>query len=150
MSVGVRVATTKRIVFVLAAAGAAIAGSLWLATAISFQPKTFFSVQWTSYMIFMVLVGGLGTFEGSIIGAIIFFLIEATFGGAGVWHRRERRCATSWPAADPGARMTRLCSAMATASGNWPLYSPAMTMNAVMTCVRLSPSSGARRACGGS
>jgi branched-chain amino acid transport system permease protein len=85
-SVGVRVATVKRIVFVFAAAGAAIAGSLWLASAVSFQPKTYFSVQWTSYMIFMVLVGGLGTFEGAIIGAVIFFLIEATFGGAGVWY----------------------------------------------------------------
>jgi len=85
-SVGVRVLTTKRIIFVFAAAGAAIAGSLWLATAISFQPKTYFSVQWTSYMIFMVLVGGLGTFEGAILGAVIFFLIESTFGSAGVWY----------------------------------------------------------------
>jgi branched-chain amino acid transport system permease protein len=85
-SVGVRVATTKRIIFVFAAAGAAIAGSLWLATAISFQPKTYFSVQWTSYMIFMVLVGGLGTFEGAILGAVIFFVIEALFGSAGVWY----------------------------------------------------------------
>ncbi len=85
-SVGVRVATTKRIIFVFAAAGAAIAGALWLATAISFQPKTYFSVQWTSYMIFMVLVGGLGTFEGAIIGAVIFFVIEALFGDAGVWY----------------------------------------------------------------
>ncbi len=81
-----RVATTKRIIFVFAAAGAAIAGALWLATAISFQPKTYFSVQWTSYMIFMVLVGGLGTFEGAIIGAVIFFVIEALFGDAGVWY----------------------------------------------------------------
>jgi branched-chain amino acid transport system permease protein len=85
-SVGVRVVTTKRIIFVFAAAGAAIAGSLWLATAISFQPKTYFSVQWTSYMIFMVLVGGLGTFEGAILGAVIFFLIESAFGSAGVWY----------------------------------------------------------------
>jgi branched-chain amino acid transport system permease protein len=85
-SVGVRVATTKRLIFVFAAAGAAIAGALWLATAISFQPKTYFSVQWTAYMIFMVLVGGLGTFEGAIIGAVIFFVIESLFGGAGVWY----------------------------------------------------------------
>ena len=85
-SVGVKVLTTKRIIFVLAAAGAAVAGALWLATAISFQPKTYFSVQWTSYMIFMVLVGGLGTFEGAILGAGIFFLIESTFGSAGVWY----------------------------------------------------------------
>ncbi|WP_051389546.1 branched-chain amino acid ABC transporter permease [Bradyrhizobium sp. Ec3.3] len=85
-SVGVRVVTVKRIVFVFAAAGAAIAGSLWLATAISFQPKTYFSAQWTSYMIFMVLVGGLGTFEGAIIGAVIFYAIEAAFGSMGVWY----------------------------------------------------------------
>ena len=32
---------------------------------ITFQPKTYFSPQWTAYMIFMVLVGGLGTFEGA-------------------------------------------------------------------------------------
>jgi branched-chain amino acid transport system permease protein len=33
-----------------------------------------------------VLVGGIGTFEGAIIGAVIFFLIEAWFGAAGVWY----------------------------------------------------------------
>jgi branched-chain amino acid transport system permease protein len=63
-----------------------MAGALWLATAISFQPKTYFSVQWSAYMIFMVLVGGLGSFEGAILGAVIFFLIEAWFGAAGVWY----------------------------------------------------------------
>ena len=85
-SLGVRVLSTKRIIFVLAAFGAALAGALWLATAITFQPKAFFSVQWTAYMIFMVLVGGLGTFEGAILGAVIFAVIEAWFGGMGVWY----------------------------------------------------------------
>jgi len=85
-AVGVRVMATKRMIFVLAAVGAGMAGALWLATAISFQPKTYFSVQWTAYMIFMVLVGGLGTFEGAILGAVIFFAIEAWFGAAGVWY----------------------------------------------------------------
>jgi branched-chain amino acid transport system permease protein len=37
-------------------------------------------------MIFMVLVGGIGRFEGAILGAIIFFLIETWFGSAGVWY----------------------------------------------------------------
>ena len=37
-------------------------------------------------MIFMALVGGLGTFEGAILGAVIFFAIEAWFGDAGVWY----------------------------------------------------------------
>ena len=85
-AVGVRVLGTKRIIFILAATGTAMAGALWLATAISFQPKTYFGVQWTAYMIFMVLVGGLGTFEGPLLGAVIFFTIEAWFGGSGVWY----------------------------------------------------------------
>jgi branched-chain amino acid transport system permease protein len=85
-ALGVDVMATKRLLFVLAAAGIGIAGSLWLASAISFQPKTYFSVQWTAYMIFMVLVGGIGTFEGAILGAVIFFLIETWFGSWGVWY----------------------------------------------------------------
>ncbi|CDX17751.1 ABC transporter, permease protein [Mesorhizobium sp. ORS 3324] len=85
-SVGVRVTGTKRLLFVLAAFGIGVAGALWLATAITFQPKTYFNVQWTAYMIFMVLVGGIGTFEGAILGALLFFLIETWFGGAGVWY----------------------------------------------------------------
>jgi branched-chain amino acid transport system permease protein len=85
-SLGVRVLHSKRLIFVLAAIGCSAAGALWLASLISFQPKTYFSVQWTAYMIFMALVGGLGTFEGPIIGAIIFFVVETVFGGQGVWY----------------------------------------------------------------
>jgi branched-chain amino acid transport system permease protein len=85
-SIGVRVVATKRLLFVLAAFGIAVAGGLWLATATTFQPKTYFSVQWTAYMIFMVLVGGIGKFEGAILGAVLFFVIETFFGGSGVWY----------------------------------------------------------------
>jgi branched-chain amino acid transport system permease protein len=85
-SLGVNVLATKRIVFVLAATGCAMAGALWLASAITFQPKAYFSVQWTAYMIFMTLVGGIGTFEGPVLGAILFFAVETVFGGSGVWY----------------------------------------------------------------
>ena len=85
-SVGVRVMQTKRLIFVLSAFGCAAAGALWLATSVTFQPKTYFSVQWTAYMLFMVLVGGIGTFEGPIIGAVLFFTVETLFGAAGVFY----------------------------------------------------------------
>ena len=85
-SLGIDVVRTKRIIFVLAAFGTGVAGALWLASATSFQPKTYFSVQWTAYMIFMVLVGGIGRFEGAILGAVIFFVIETWFGALGVWY----------------------------------------------------------------
>jgi branched-chain amino acid transport system permease protein len=83
-SVGVRVMSTKRLIFVLSAFGCAAAGALWLATSVTFQPKTYFSPTWTAYMLFMVLVGGIGTYEGPIIGAVLFFTIETLFGGTGV------------------------------------------------------------------
>jgi branched-chain amino acid transport system permease protein len=85
-SIGVRVQQTKRLIFVIAATGCAAAGAITLATLISFQPKTYFSVQWTAYMLFMTLVGGIGTFEGPILGAILFFIVETVFGGSGVWY----------------------------------------------------------------
>jgi len=85
-SVGVRVRETKRLIFVLSAFGCAAAGALWLATSVTFQPKAYFSVQWTAYMLFMVLVGGIGTYEGPIIGALIFFTIETLFGATGVYY----------------------------------------------------------------
>ncbi len=85
-AVGVRVLQGKVIIFVLAAFGAAAAGALWLATAITFQPATYFGVQWSAYMIFMALVGGLGTFEGPIFGAVLFFLVQDIFGEIGVWY----------------------------------------------------------------
>jgi branched-chain amino acid transport system permease protein len=85
-SLGVRVLATKRILFVVAGAGCGLAGTLYLATSISFQPATYFGVQWTAYMIFMALVGGLGTFEGPIIGAVVFFLMESLFGATGIWY----------------------------------------------------------------
>ena len=85
-SLGVEPEKVKRLLFVLAAFGIGLAGALWLASATSFQPKTYFSVQWSAYMIFMVLVGGIGKFEGAILGAILFFLVETWFSTAGVWY----------------------------------------------------------------
>lgn len=85
-ALGVEVLATKRLIFVFTALGVGMAGALWLATSVTFQPKTYFSVQWTAYMIFMVLVGGIGTFEGAIVGALVFFIIETWFGGFGVWY----------------------------------------------------------------
>src|SRR6185437_9498779 len=85
-SVGVRVVLGKRILFVLAAAGCGGAGAMTLANTLFIEPGSIFGVNYTAYMIFMVLVGGLGTFEGPIIGAIVLFLIQNHWGTSGVWY----------------------------------------------------------------
>ncbi len=85
-SLGVRVAASKRLIFVLTSAGCGAAGAAILANTLFIQPNTIYSIQWTAMMIFMVLVGGLGTFEGPVLGAVILFVLQDQFGNGGVWY----------------------------------------------------------------
>ncbi|MDX3663091.1 branched-chain amino acid ABC transporter permease [Streptomyces sp. ID05-26A] len=85
-SLGVRTAPLKFGLYVLAGFGCGAAGALTLANTLFIQPQSIFGVQWTAYMLFMVLVGGLGTFEGPIIGAIVFFTLQSQFAGFGAWY----------------------------------------------------------------
>jgi branched-chain amino acid transport system permease protein len=85
-SVGVRVMLGKGILFVFASLGCAAAGALTLANQLFIQPASIFSVDYTALMIFMVLVGGLGTFEGPIIGALILFAVQNWLGDNGNWY----------------------------------------------------------------
>ncbi len=85
-SLGVRVASRKRLLFVLAGFGCGAAGVLVVANTLFIEPGSIFSVQWTAYMIFMVLVGGLGTFEGPILGAVLLFAVQTTFTQGGPWY----------------------------------------------------------------
>ena len=78
-SLGVRVMAGKRVLFVLAGLGCGAAGALTLANTLFIEPTSIFSVQWTAYMIFMVLVGGLGTYEGPILGAVLLWIIQTEF-----------------------------------------------------------------------
>jgi branched-chain amino acid transport system permease protein len=78
-SLGVKVASRKRLLFVLAGFGCGAAGVLVVANTLFIEPGSAFSVQWSAYMIFMVLVGGLGTFEGPILGAILLFAVQTIF-----------------------------------------------------------------------
>ena len=85
-SVGVRVRPLKFALYVLAGLGCGAAGALTLTNSLFIQPQSIFGVQYSAYMIFMVLVGGLGTFEGPIIGAIVFFVIQNQFADQGAWY----------------------------------------------------------------
>ena len=85
-SVGISTFKVKQIIFILAAIGCALAGTLWLASAITYQPRTAFGVQWSVFMLFMVLVGGLGSFLGPVLGAVLFFTLQQLFGDLGAWY----------------------------------------------------------------
>jgi branched-chain amino acid transport system permease protein len=85
-SVGVPVARAKRTVFLLAAVGCGAAGAITMTNTLTVTPASIFGVQWSAYMIFMVLVGGLGTFEGPVLGALILFGIQQEFQNDGSWY----------------------------------------------------------------
>jgi branched-chain amino acid transport system permease protein len=78
-SLGVRVTEGKTVLFVLAAVGCGAAGAATLANTLFIEPTSIFSVSYTAYMIFMVLVGGLGTYEGPILGAVVLWVIQTEF-----------------------------------------------------------------------
>jgi len=85
-ALGVRTMPLKFVIFVLAGFGCGAAGALTLANTLFIQPQSIFGVQWSAYMIFMVLVGGIGTFEGPIVGAVVFFVVQYQFADAGAWY----------------------------------------------------------------
>ena len=85
-SVGVRVAGARRLVFVVAAIGCAAAGGVVVISQLNVQPTSAFSVQWSAEMIFVTIIGGIGTIEGPILGTIIFFVLQQTLSSYGAWY----------------------------------------------------------------
>ncbi len=73
MSVGVDVRRNRFIVFVLSAAGCGLAGAISFMGNLYIAPAAAFDVNWVVYMMFIVIIGGIGTLEGPIIGMVIFF-----------------------------------------------------------------------------
>ena len=73
---GVGVRRGQRIVYVAGSAGAGLAGALIAVDALRVTPDSIFSVNYTAFMIFIVVIGGIGSIEGPVIGAVVFFVLE--------------------------------------------------------------------------
>jgi len=85
-SVGARVSSVQRLVFLVAAAGCAAAGALYAIDQQFIVPTAAFSVYFTAEMIFITIIGGIGTIEGPIIGTVVFFVLQQTLSSAGTWY----------------------------------------------------------------
>ncbi|MEM7269554.1 MAG: FAD-dependent monooxygenase [Pseudomonadota bacterium] len=86
-SVGVNTTRAKFAVYVFAAAGAALTGALIYFQKASITPSSAFSVvDWTAFVLFIVVIGGIGTLEGPIIGALIFFFLQNWLSDYGTWY----------------------------------------------------------------
>jgi branched-chain amino acid transport system permease protein len=59
-------------------------GALIFLQKLRISPDTAFSVNdWTAFVIFITVIGGIGRIEGPIIGTIIFFALRQTFADLG-------------------------------------------------------------------
>ncbi len=85
-SQGIPVRRMKLAVYVVAAFGAGLAGALYFVGNLRISPDAAFSVNWTAFAIFMVVIGGLGRIEGPIVGAILFWALNKFFSDYGTWY----------------------------------------------------------------
>ncbi len=81
---GVEVASIKRQVYVFASAGAAMLGALVFLAKLRISPSAAFSVNdWTAFVIFITVIGGIGRVEGPLVGAIVYFVLRETLSQLG-------------------------------------------------------------------
>lgn len=82
-TLGVDVFRTKLVVYVIASTGCGLVGALTYLSLLRLQPSAAFSVNWTVAMIFIVVIGGIGTVTGPIVGTLVFFTLQQTFASQG-------------------------------------------------------------------
>ncbi|MDE2791630.1 MAG: branched-chain amino acid ABC transporter permease [Paracoccaceae bacterium] len=81
---GIDIWRAKLEVYVVTSALTAIIGGLIFLQKLRISPDAAFSVNdWTAFVIFIVVIGGIGTLEGPIIGTLIFFALRETLADFG-------------------------------------------------------------------
>lgn len=82
-SQGVNVNRMRFLIFVAAAVGTGLAGAIYMMAQLRITPPSAFDPKWASIAIFIVMVGGIGSIEGVLIGATIYFFAQKWFGEYG-------------------------------------------------------------------
>jgi len=86
-SVGVDNLRVKLAVYIVIAAATGMIGALIYLQKARISPDAAFSVlDWTAYIIVIVVIGGIGTIEGPILGTIVFYLMQRYLASFGAWY----------------------------------------------------------------
>ena len=85
-SLGISVRRIKWFVYLAAAVWFGMTGALIFITKLRISPDAAFSINWTTTTIFVVVIGGIGTIEGPIIGTVVYFLLRGALSDFGSWY----------------------------------------------------------------
>jgi branched-chain amino acid transport system permease protein len=86
-SLGVNTFRTKLIIYVTTAACTGLIGALIFLQKLRISPDAGFSINdWTVVVIFMVVIGGIGTIEGPFIGMLIFIVLRELLADYGTYY----------------------------------------------------------------
>jgi branched-chain amino acid transport system permease protein len=86
-SLGVDTYRTKLMIYVVTAACTGVVGGFIFLQKLRLSPEAGFSINdWTVVVIFMVVIGGIGTLEGPIIGMLIYFVMREFLADYGTWY----------------------------------------------------------------
>jgi branched-chain amino acid transport system permease protein len=85
-SLGIDVFRTKLAVYLIAAFGTGLTGALIYLNLLRISPDAAFSINWMAYTLFIVVIGGLGTLEGPLVGTLLFFAFREVLADHGAWY----------------------------------------------------------------
>jgi len=85
-ALGVDVFRTKLGVYLGVAFGTGMTGALIYLNLLRISPDAAFSINWTAYTIFIVVIGGIGSLEGPLIGTALFFVTRELLSDFGAWY----------------------------------------------------------------
>lgn len=86
-SIGVDPLRIKSFVYLVVALVTGLTGALIYVQKARISPDAAFSVpDWTAYVIFIVVIGGIGTIEGPIVGVVVFFVLRNLLADYGSWY----------------------------------------------------------------
>lgn len=86
-SLGVNTFRTKFIIYIVTAACTGMIGGLIFLQKLRISPEAGFSINdWTVVVIFMVVIGGIGTLEGPFVGMLVFIILRELLADYGTYY----------------------------------------------------------------
>ena len=83
-SLGIDAMRIRRMVYIAVGFATALVGGLIFLLKLRMTPDAAFSVlDWTAYVLFIVIIGGSGRIEGPFVGTVVFFILRALFADFG-------------------------------------------------------------------